>query len=95
MFTVQNLRPEWGKGAISQDGQVTILDLPKSTWHTIFGSFLVSNLTFLYSLSLHVTQMMEISNLTFSQRGLAREYYSFGLEYFLGPSQWPNRYETK
>ena len=30
MFTVQNLRPEWGKEAISQDGQVTILDLPKA-----------------------------------------------------------------
>ena len=30
MFTVQNLRPEWGKGAIGQDGQVTILDLPKA-----------------------------------------------------------------
>ena len=30
MFTVQYLRPEWGKGAISQDGQVTILDLPKA-----------------------------------------------------------------
>ena len=27
MFTVQDLRPEWGKGAI---GQVTILDLPKA-----------------------------------------------------------------
>ena len=30
MFTVQKLRPEWGKGAIGQDGQVTILDLPKA-----------------------------------------------------------------
>ena len=30
MFTVQYLRPEWGKGAIGQDGQVTILDLPKA-----------------------------------------------------------------
>ena len=30
MFTVQNLRPEWGKGAIGQDGQVTILDLTKA-----------------------------------------------------------------
>ena len=30
MFTVQYLRPEWGKGAINQDGQVTILDLPKA-----------------------------------------------------------------
>ena len=30
MLTLQYLRPEWGKGAISQDGQVTILDLPKA-----------------------------------------------------------------
>ena len=27
---VWKLRPEWGKGAIGQDGQVTILDLPKA-----------------------------------------------------------------
>ena len=30
MLTLQYLRPEWGKGAISQDAQVTILDLPKA-----------------------------------------------------------------
>ena len=30
MLTLQYHRPEWGKGAISQDGQVTILDLPKA-----------------------------------------------------------------
>ena len=30
MLTPQCLRPEWGEGAISQDGQVTILDLPKA-----------------------------------------------------------------
>ena len=29
MLTPQCLGPEWGEGAISQDGQVTILDLPK------------------------------------------------------------------
>ena len=29
-LTVWKLRPEWGKGAIGQDGQVTILDLPKA-----------------------------------------------------------------
>ena len=71
MFTVQYLRPEWGKGAIGQDGQVTILDLPKA--HGIpyleVSSLLPCILYFLYSLSLHATQMMEISNLTFSQRG--------------------------
>ena len=30
MLTPQCLRPEWGERAISQDGQVTILDLPKA-----------------------------------------------------------------
>ena len=29
-LTVWKFRPESGKGAISQDGQVTILDLPKA-----------------------------------------------------------------
>ena len=30
MLTPQCPRPEWGERAISQDGQVTILDLPKA-----------------------------------------------------------------
>ena len=30
VLTLQYLRPEWGEEAISQDGQVTILDLPKA-----------------------------------------------------------------
>ena len=30
MLTLQCLKPEWGEGAISQDGQVTILDVPKA-----------------------------------------------------------------
>ena len=30
MLLPQCLRPEWGEKAISQDGQVTILDLPKA-----------------------------------------------------------------
>ena len=30
VLTLQYLRPEWGEGAIGQDGQVTILDLPKA-----------------------------------------------------------------
>ena len=56
-----------GERAISQDGQVTILDLPKA--HDI-PYLEVSSLLpcILYSLSLHATQMMEISNLTFCQR---------------------------
>ena len=30
IFSVPKLRPEWGKREIGQDGQVTILDLPKA-----------------------------------------------------------------
>ena len=30
VLTLQYLRPEWGEGAIGQDGQVTILDLLKA-----------------------------------------------------------------
>ena len=30
MLILQCLRPEWGEEAIGQDGQVTILDLPKA-----------------------------------------------------------------
>ena len=30
VLTPQCLRPEWGEGAIGQDGQVTILDLTKA-----------------------------------------------------------------
>ena len=30
VLTPQCLRPEWGEGANGQDGQVTILDLPKA-----------------------------------------------------------------
>ena len=30
MLLLQCLRPEWGERAIGQDGQVTILDLPKA-----------------------------------------------------------------
>ena len=30
MLLPQYLRPEWKEGAIGQDGQVTILDLPKA-----------------------------------------------------------------
>ena len=47
MLTPQCLRPEWGEGAIGQDGQVTILDLPKSTWHTIYRSYSLQPCTLL------------------------------------------------
>ena len=68
MFTVPKLRPEWGKGAISQNVQVTILDLPKAYGIPNMEVVTLQPCT-LYSLSLQMLQMMENSNLTFSQRG--------------------------
>ena len=89
MLTVQKLRPEWGKEQSVQDGQVTILDLPRD---------------FQEHMAYHIWKftpskpIILISNLQISkgdgnfqphslQKGLAREYYSHGLEYFLGPYQ--------
>ena len=40
--------------------------------------------------NLQISKGDEIFQLHFSQKGLAREYYSHGLEYFLGPYQWEN-----
>ena len=56
--------------------------------------FLVSNpafYIFLYSLSLHVTQMMKFCNLALSQRG----WEGNTIPLAQSPSQWPNPYETK
>ena len=77
MFTVQYLRPEWGKGEISQDGQVTILDLPK-----------VDGIPYLEvsSLQPYTSQYFIVSKLPCTTddgkfqpylllKGLAREYY--------------------
>ena len=92
MFTVQYLRPEWGKGAISQDGQVTILDLPKV--HGI-PYLEVSSLQPCISQYFIVSKPPCNTDDGYFQRylllkGLAREYYFCGLEYCLGPSLWPN-----
>ena len=46
VLTLQYLRPEWGEGAISQDGQVTILDLPKAHAYHIW-KFIAPTLTLL------------------------------------------------
>ena len=92
VLTVQYLRPEWEKGAISQDGQVTILDLPKA--HDI--PYLEVS-----SLQLCTSQYFIVSKLPCAtddgnfqsyllSKGLVREYYSCGLEYCLGPSLWSN-----
>ena len=81
MLTLQCLRPEWGEGAIGQDGQVTILDLPKA--HVIpYMECIASNpVLCLYNTvsKLPCGTADEISNLTFSQKGKVREYYSCGL----------------
>ena len=84
----QCLRPEWGEGAIGQDGQVTILDLPKAHGIPYMEVYSLQPCTLLYnkSLSFHASQLMEISNLIFSRKGRVREYYSCGLEYCLSPS---------
>ena len=92
VFTVQYLRPEWGKGAISQDGQVTILDLPKA--HGI--PYLEVS-----SLQPCTSQYFKVSKPPCTtddgnfqpyllSKGLAREYHFCGLEYCLGPSLWSN-----
>ena len=92
VFTVQYLRSEWGKGAISQDGQVTILDLPKA--HGI--PYLEVS-----SLQPCTSQYFKVSKLPCATddgnfqsypllKGLAREYYACGLGYCLGPSLWSN-----
>ena len=87
MLTPQCLRPEWGEGAISQDGQVTILDLPKAHGIPYMEVYSLQPCTYwkIQSLSFHAAQLMEISNLTFSRKGKVREYYYCGLEYCLSP----------
>ena len=86
VLTVQYLRPEWGKGAIGQDGQVTILDLPEA--HGI--PYLEVS-----SLQPCTSQYFIVSKLPYTTddgnfqsylllKGLVREYYSCGLEYCLG-----------
>ena len=68
MLSVPKLRPEWGKGAISQNGQVTILDLPKAHGITDMEVITLQPCTF-YSLSLQMLEMMENSNLTSLEKG--------------------------
>ena len=67
MLTPQCLGPEWGERAISQDGQVTILDLPKAHGIPYMEVYNLQPCTLveIQSLSFHATQLMEISNLTF------------------------------
>ena len=88
VLLVQCLRPKWGKGAIGQDDQVTILDLTKA--HGIpylevsshqpctLQSLIVSKLPC-------ATDDGNFQSYLLS-KGLVREYYSCGLEYYLGPS---------
>ena len=88
VLLVQCLRPEWGKGAISQDGQVTILDLPKahgipylevsSLQPCTLQSIIVSKLPC-------TTDDGNFQSYLLSKE-LVREYYFCGLEYYLGPS---------
>ena len=74
MLLLQYLRPEWGEGTIGQDGQVTILDLPKAHGIPYMEVYSLQPGTLVYNtLSFHASQLMEISNLTFSRKGRVRE----------------------
>ena len=74
-LTVWKLRPEWGKGAIGQDGQVTILDLQKHMAYHIW-KFLVSN-----SLILIYKPYRRWKFPTYhSSKVVGKEYSSHGLE---------------
>ena len=92
MFTVQYLRPEWGKGAISQDGQVTILDLPKAHGIPYLEVSSLQHCTSQYFLVSKLPCTTDDGNFQpyLLSKGLAREYYICGLEYCLGPSLWSN-----
>ena len=73
------------KGAVGQDGQVTILDLSKA--HGIpYMEVSTLNLLILFSRPPSARDDGKFQP-HFSQKGLAREYNSHGLEYFLGPYQ--------
>ena len=88
VFTVQYLRPEWGKGAIGQDGQVTILDLPKAHGIPYLEVSRLQPYTLQYFIVSKLPCATDDGNFQsyLLSKGLVREYYSCGLEYCLGPS---------
>ena len=92
VFTVQYLRPEWGKGAISQDGQVTILDLLKAHGIPYLEVSSLQPCTSQYFIVSKLPCTTDDGNFQsyLLSKGLAREYYFCGLEYCLGPSLWSN-----
>ena len=88
VLTVQYLRPEWGKGAISQDGQVTILDLPNAHGIPYLEVSSLQPCTSQYFIVSKLPCTTDDGNFQsyLLSKGLVREYYSCGLEYCLGPS---------
>ena len=84
--TVQYLRPEWGKGAIGQDGQVTILDLPKAHGIPYLEVSSLQPCTSQYFIVSKLPCATDDGNF----ESYLGEYYSCGLEYCLGPSLWSN-----
>ena len=92
VFTVHYLRPEWGKGAIGQDGQVTILDLPKAHGIPYLDVSSLQPCTSQYFKVSKPPCTTDDGNFQpyLLLKGLAREYYFCGLEYCLGPSLWSN-----
>ena len=87
MLILQYLRPEWGKGAISQDGQVTILDLPKAHGIPYMEVSSFQPCTLLYITVSKLPCITADGNFQsyLLLKGIGKEYYSCGLEYCLGP----------
>ena len=88
VLTVQYLRPEWGKGAIGQDGQVTILDLPNAHGIPYLEVSSLQPCTSQYFIVSKLPCTTADGNFQsyLLSKGLVREYYSYGLKYCLGPS---------
>ena len=86
VLTVQYLRPEWGKGAISQDGQVTILDLPNAHGIQYLEVSSLQPCTSQYFIVSKLPCTTADGNVQsyFLSKWLIREYYSYGLEVLFG-----------
>ena len=92
VLTVQYLRPKWWKGAIGQDGQVTILDLPNAHGIPYLEVSSLQPCTLQYFIISKLPCATDDGNFKsyLLSKGLVREYYSCGLEYCLGPSPRAN-----
>ena len=87
MLTPQCLRPEWGERAISQDGQVTILDLPKAHGIPYMEVYNLQPCTLVENTVSKLPCNTADGNFQsyLLLKGTGREYYYCGLEYCLSP----------